>query len=392
MSFNVTKDAILNNLVLLNEFKIPNYNTLSIVGDNESKTGNIILETSTNTFYGHNGITWVSLSSSSVNIENVGTGIDILVSNMTPIAQLRTLISMSNTIDIGFNPMNSDEISLDLNPLSVSVTNIGTGTGLYNGGILPNPFEFRSLVSNDGSIRIESDSSGNINLESLGGSPVVIQNVGSGVELYVDGSGSPFEFRSLINKDVDLSGSVGVVDTTVYPDRIEFYKLASRTKTINTSFQDNSGIDFISIDAFQNSNVENLIIYVDGSGNDANDVIRNESFEPPAFWENNVNRQIFSENPSIDAYENSTQPIQSIDRAFEIAKTYGWNRQCVIVLGTTKINVDKRYNTYDVGIKGTQDLPLTIIGQLEERGRYNVGRINLNRTFLDASGIYEFTR
>lgn len=58
----INKDTVFNNLVATTILKVPRYEFLVDIGDEYGMLGDIVVETSTQTFYGHNGITWVPFS------------------------------------------------------------------------------------------------------------------------------------------------------------------------------------------------------------------------------------------------------------------------------------------------------------------------------------------
>ena len=66
-SFNISKDAFYNSLINLDQLKIPRYPNIAAAGDAQGLEGNLILETSTGTFYGHDGTQWVPFGGGGVN-------------------------------------------------------------------------------------------------------------------------------------------------------------------------------------------------------------------------------------------------------------------------------------------------------------------------------------
>jgi hypothetical protein len=91
MTFALNKDNYFNHLRATTVNKIPQYDSLSSVGDEPGMIGDVIIDNSTGFFCWHNGITWTcSEGGGSSNLVNIGNGQDIYNDPSNP-AQIRTI-------------------------------------------------------------------------------------------------------------------------------------------------------------------------------------------------------------------------------------------------------------------------------------------------------------
>ena len=59
---NIFRDFIFNTLEVTKNFKLPKFNFLNLTDSDPGLKGNLAFNRADNTFYGHDGIEWTSLS------------------------------------------------------------------------------------------------------------------------------------------------------------------------------------------------------------------------------------------------------------------------------------------------------------------------------------------
>ena len=119
--------------------------------------------------------------------------------------EIRTAQSSDGSVGIVQNADNND-FTVDFGA-NVSLQNIGGFAELYVNATGPNPFDLRTFQSSDGSVGIVQNAD---NLDFTVGAPAVsMQNVGTGLDVYVAASGpNPFDIRRLavIDDGSDIHG------------------------------------------------------------------------------------------------------------------------------------------------------------------------------------------
>jgi len=98
----ISKDEIYNNIIITNVFKIPVKNSINSIGDESGMEGNIILDNSTGLFCYHNGITWVCLGDNTVINVGIGVGVYVDLSGPDPF-QFKSLFSNNANLTITDN-------------------------------------------------------------------------------------------------------------------------------------------------------------------------------------------------------------------------------------------------------------------------------------------------
>lgn len=109
-----------------------------------------------------------------------------------------------------------------------TIVNVGTGAQWYVAATGPDPFEFRTAVSSDGSLTITQNAT-EINLQVP---PPTIDNVGGFAEIWISPSGpDPFKLRTLQSSD----GSITITQNT---EDIDF--VAAAVSVPHDVFQEDS--------------------------------------------------------------------------------------------------------------------------------------------------------
>ena len=194
-------DKIFNSLNVVNNLSIPSIGFLSSIGDNFSFTSKILLETSSNIFYGHNGITWVPLGGEGAETlqqtlaaGNTTNGENIIVTNGDSIF-LQGVLSVNDNGAIT-TPSNRPS-STSFNNGYIKVTGFsGTPTGMPSGiGHLAIDELTTTLYIHDGT--------GNwIPVSSSAAIP--IQNDGSGARVYKNSTLNPYQLRTLTPTNTNI--------------------------------------------------------------------------------------------------------------------------------------------------------------------------------------------
>ena len=195
MNRKIRNDKVLNNLKVVNDFTVPIYTTLGSAG--EGNDGNIILDLSTNTFYGNNGLTWISLAGGGAGSQtlqqtlllgNETNGEDLIVSNGDDLfvdGQLTITLNGNLITPSNLTTSNTGYIKV------TGFTGFPVGDPGSNGGHL-------AWNESTGDLYIHTGSGMWSLIGSGGGGSINLQNVGSGSgTIYVTGSSSPYQFRTL---------------------------------------------------------------------------------------------------------------------------------------------------------------------------------------------------
>jgi hypothetical protein len=117
--------------------------------------------------------------------------------------------------------------------------------------------------------------------------------------------------------------------------------------------------------------VDRLLIYVDSTGDNINDVSLNPNFTAPLWPNNVVNTLTINGYINVPVWENVNNPVLTIDRALELVRQNGWNDLAIIVVGSTapvlgSLNPDTKVFNSNVGNRGYQRTNLQIIGFLDD--------------------------
>jgi hypothetical protein len=173
----------------------------------------------------------------SVSLANVGGFAQVYVGGTGPNPfEFRTLQSSDGSITVAQNADNID-LTVDVGA-SLSLANVGGFAQVYVGGTGPNPFEFRTLQSSDGSITIAQNAT-NVDLTVDFGASLSLANVGGFAQFYVGGSGpNPFNLRTLQSSDgsVTITQNATNVDLTVAAvDPIKVFQVDSTASQSTTS-------------------------------------------------------------------------------------------------------------------------------------------------------------
>ena len=369
-SLKINNDQILNSIIANRFLKVPIYNELSTVGDNSGMRGDIILNQSDDTFYGHNGITWIPFSGGGPpSIENLQQ--TLAIGNFTGgenmIINNGDSILLEGKLDVLTTGMITTPQS-NLGPLDTGYIKI---TGFINNPVGNPSIEGGELAWNQSTQEVYLHTGSGIWVLIGGTGFASILNVGGGREIYKSLTSSPFELRTLIsndprliitqntdtiefNLDIDLSGgsiqpliNIGtgedIYNTTSPPGVSELRRLRGNSSSVFSSatfqLEDN-----IVNDPFSNPNpsvdgnmigctIENtLIVLVSPSGNDEND-------------------GIFA-------------PVQTLDRAFEIIRLRNFNQVAEIQLSSGVHIIGRGYHNWHVGNRGRKVANMSIVGEV----------------------------
>lgn len=321
--------------------------------------------------------------------QNIGGATGEIFAGLTgTLIDFKTLSSTDNTVTITNNANTVD--------LSVPVTgaNVGAGVGIFRDKV-GNSINLHSLVSNDASITI-TDVGDEINLQVAGGGANTFTGLTDTPASYVgQADGIPavnagetaLEFKQNQNLPLtDFTTEVGVFDGTT-ATTFDFRSLVSPAGSINvqlTPVPDTSGNNYISLE-IASTNVENLVVFIDSTGNDNNDVTENATFSAPGGWPTNVTTPIFG-GGNINALENSTAPVLTLARAMQIVREKGWNSNAYIVISdTATINAGGgNLLNMHVGNRGFQNEALVVYGFLSNiNGTGNTVTINTAQQNVD---------
>jgi hypothetical protein len=224
MYTNVNKDNYYNKLLVIDNNKIPIYESISLIDNEPGLLGTIIVESSSGRFCWHDGIEWVCTNGSSGSPgvywgQNIGGGLpanplnpilppsspennvgDVYYTVTGTVMQFRRLISPDNSITI--NTLNSPDprIELTSNIVESTAQNVGSGSNIYVNGSGPNPFQFKTLLPGS-NVNFIVDSS-TITINSIGGSGTGSINNGDNIgggdgEIFSGVNGNVLEFRTL---------------------------------------------------------------------------------------------------------------------------------------------------------------------------------------------------
>jgi hypothetical protein len=166
-----------------------------------SGSGQLVRNATTNQLFIHTGAgSWLPISGTIVPfvLNNIGVGVQVFdTASPVGVGNLRTLVSSDSSITIS---QIGNEINLTLSPLpppSITLQNQGLfGAAVYNDTSVPPVYNFRRLYSSNGSLTVLQEAE-QINLQVTASSTSAISNEGGGAEIYIDGTASPFELRTL---------------------------------------------------------------------------------------------------------------------------------------------------------------------------------------------------
>ena len=280
----IYRDYILNNLISTSVLKVPVYQNLSVIGDNSGMRGDVILNNSDDTFYGHNGITWIPFSGGGPpSIENlqqtltvgnftggenmvINNGDSIILEGTIDIQTVGNLLTPSNQTgplssgyvkitgfsgipngnpsviggELAWNQL-TNELYIHSGsglwiPITESMTNIGAGAQIYR-TTSQNPFELRSLVSSDPRLILTENLdtiSFSLDIDLSGSGILEVQNYGgSGATVYDESS--PPEVAILRR----ITSTDGTVSVTENPTNIDLSVQNSSFEVVN---KDVSGV------------------------------------------------------------------------------------------------------------------------------------------------------
>jgi len=149
-------------------------------------------------------------------IVNVGGEVEAYVVGTGPNPfEIRTFESSDSTVGVALGA-GGDTIDLTVDTAGiVSLDNIGLGAEVWVDTTGPNPFELRSIRSPLGSVAVVQTAD-EVQLEVTG------ENVGLFIQIYVDGSTGPFQWRSVQSSDstVDITQNLTDIDFKVDIDSL----------------------------------------------------------------------------------------------------------------------------------------------------------------------------
>jgi hypothetical protein len=166
-----------------------------------SGSGQLAHNITTNQVFLHTGAgVWLPITGTIVPfvLNNVGGGVAVFdTASPAGVGNLRTFVSSDSSVSIVQVGNQIDLTVGTVPPPSITIQNIGAfGADLYDTASVPPTYDFRRLYSNNGSVSIIQEVD-RINIEVTASSPVALSNVGGGSDVYVAGSASPFQLRTI---------------------------------------------------------------------------------------------------------------------------------------------------------------------------------------------------
>ena len=141
-----------------------------------------------------------------------------------------------------------------------TIINIGFGARWYVIGTGPDPFEFRTATSADGSVTIAMGAS-EVDFSVDFGANVSLANVGGGAEVWIDPSENPFKLRTNVSSDgsvaitqfvetldfvVDFGGNVSIINVGGFA---EWFKVGTENPFELKTAQSSDGSVTITVNA-----------------------------------------------------------------------------------------------------------------------------------------------